>query len=513
VSVTQPGGSRSAADEQTNLVWQEPRQENRGKPGLLARLRRDPQRRKADRSGLPRPARPDEPLPKRIFANPLFWVGLVVLLTYAAALVVLYVQTVPEHKVPGGHVVGVGSEALSKAAKFAAITAIPLTALYLWADRFKPQRFWIWLFAFGWGACVAPAVASQVNSWAAAHLSVAGSGDPATASRAAIFVAPFVEEACKATVLFWLVILLRYRWVSRLSGIALAGLSATGFAFTENILYYGRAYRYAAHTFGAISPDAALHKLFVMRGVLTFFGHPLFTSITGIALAMAVRSTSKLVRVLGPAAGFCFAAFCHMTYNLVSSSTHGSMLLVMYFGVAVPVFIAMIVFIVRQEFRESRLIRERLTDYAQLGWLPQADVGPMSRLRTRLRALWQSIFLGGSTFLATLRMQRTETELAYLRDAMTRGIVDDAGLNREKLLLARARDQRSRAVVQPAARADYRRALAIFKRGRTQQAYQPPSYPGPAGLGGSMPAPGQTPIGPTAMQYSRVDPNWKPPQE
>ena len=49
-----------------------------------------------------------------------------------------------------------------------------------------------------------------------------------------IFVAPFVEEASKTTVLFWLAILLRYQWVSRLSGIVLAGLSGAAFAFTEN---------------------------------------------------------------------------------------------------------------------------------------------------------------------------------------------------------------------------------------------------------------------------------------
>lgn len=455
---------------------------------------------------------PNDPLPKRIFTNPFFWVGLVVLLVYATALVLLYLQTVPEHKVSGGHIAGIGGEALGKAAKYAAITAIPLTAVFLWADRFKPQRFWIWLFAFGWGACVAPTVASTINTWASAHLSIAGSGDPSAAPRAAIYVAPFVEEASKATILFWLVILMRYRWVSRISGIALAGLSATGFAFMENILYYGRAYRAAARTFGAIDPEAALHKMFVMRGLLTFFGHPLFTSLTGIALAIAVRSQSKLVRVLAPAAGFCAAASLHMTYNTLTSTTKGPMLLVLYFGVAVPVVLAMIVFIVRQEFREARLIRERLTDYAQLGWLPEDEVAHMSRLRTRLRTLWQSLFLGGRVFLATIRMQRAETELAYLRDAMARGIVDDAGLAREKLLLARALAQRGTAVVQPAAQAEYHRLKAIFQRKTKQQpGYRPPSYPGPAGLGGNMPAPGQAPIGPAATRYSPVDPNWKPP--
>ena len=40
--------------------------------------------------------------------------------------------------------------------------------------------------------------------------------------------------------------------------------------------------------------------------------------------------------------------------------------------------------------------------------------------------------------------------------------------------------------------------------------YPPPSYPGPAGLGGNWPAgPGSAPLG--SQLYSRVDPKWGPP--
>ena len=45
---------------------------------------------------------------------------------------------------------------------------------------------------------------------------------------------------------------------------------------------------------------------------MTFFGHPLFTAMTGIGLAVALRSKSKIVRIVAPLAGFCAAAFLHM---------------------------------------------------------------------------------------------------------------------------------------------------------------------------------------------------------
>ena len=166
----------------------------------------------------------------------------------------------------------------------------------------------------------------------------------------------------------------------------------------------------------------------MLRGVMTFFGHPLFTAMIGIGLAVAVRSKSKVVRVVAPLAGFCAAAFLHMAFNTTASLVSGPSLLFIYIGVAIPLVIGMIIFIVRQLFREGRLIRERLTDYVRVGWLAESDPVALSRLRTRLRALWHAVFLGPDAFLATIRLQRAVTELAYLRDAMTRGLVDQTGV-------------------------------------------------------------------------------------
>ena len=478
------------------------------------------------RNGLPREPDPNEPLPKRLVKNPLFWITVVMLVTYAVLLVLLYRQTVPDQEVPGGILPGLGTEAVPIAAKYAAITAIPLSLIFLWADRFRPQRFWVWLMTFGWGACVATYISAEVNTWAAGHLSIIGDGDPATGPRAAIFVAPFVEEAAKGTVLFWLAILMRYQWVSRLSGIVLAGLSGAAFAFTENILYYGRVYRYAARTFGEVPPLEALQDLFVLRGLMTFFGHPLFTAMLGIGLAVALRSKSKVVRVVAPLAGYCAASFLHMAFNTTATLVSGTSLLFIYLGVALPLVIGMIIFVVRQLRREGQLIRDRLTDYVRVGWVAESDPPALSRLRTRTRALWHAIFLGPDAFLATIRMQRAVTELAYLRDAMTRGLVDQTGMLREKKLLAKIRSVRGQAIIQPEGRAAY---PSFRRQPAALPAYAPPSFPGPAGLGGNYPAPtafppptgppagvpsaATTPLGQTATQYSEVDPSWKPPGE
>ncbi|MDN5761106.1 MAG: PrsW family intramembrane metalloprotease [Microlunatus sp.] len=473
-------------------------------------------RRARVRNNIPAQPVPGEPLPKRILRTPLVWLTVVMLLVYAVLLVLLYWQVVPDQQVPGGIIPGLGTEAVPIAAKYAAFTAIPLSLLFLWADRYRPQRFWVWLMTFGWGACVATFASAQINTWAAAHLSIIGNGDPATAARAAIYVAPWVEEAAKATVLFWLAILMRYQWVSRLSGIVLAGLSGAAFAFVENILYYGRAYRYAARSFGEVPPLEALQSLFLLRGVMTFFGHPLFTAMTGIGLAVAIRSKSKVVRIVAPLAGYAAASFLHMTFNASASLLQGTNLLLIYLLVALPLVIFVVIFTVRQVLSQGRLIRSRLVDYVRVGWLQEADPAALSRLRTRGKALWHAVFLGPQVWLATVRMQRSATELAYLRDAIVRGLVDAAGLEREKILLRRMHGLRGIAVMKPSGRAAYpswRRRRAVDPA----PSYAPASFPGPAGLGGNYPAPPSTshqasaPLGQTATQYSEVDPTWKPP--
>lgn len=469
------------------------------------------------------PPDPSVPLPKRLITSPLFWLFVVMLMVYSACITLLYFQVVPDRKVPGGTLVGLGTEAIPEAAKYAAFTVIPLTALFLWLDRFRPQRFFIWLMAFGWGACVATYLAANINSWAAQHLAIMGNGDPATGPRAAIYVAPFVEEAMKASVLFWIAILMRYRIVSRVSGVVLAGLSASAFAFVENILYYGRIYRAATRTFGAQDPMYYLHRLFLQRGVMTCFAHPLFTSMTGIGLAVAIRSKSKLVRVLAPLVGYLTAAFLHMSFNATVSLVPPGPALIFMYVLALALVLAVTVFVVRGLITQGRLVRHRLGDYVRSGWLPASDPAAFGRLRTRFRALWQALWHGPVAMGHTFLIQRAASELAYLRDGMVRGIVDDGGLRRERYLFDRIAALRAKAVVVPDGRAPYRNLIDLLpRRSATQHDYPPPSFPGPAGLGGNWPAPQggpwapptEVPAGgstPAVVESGPVDPRWAPP--
>ncbi|WP_114561550.1 PrsW family intramembrane metalloprotease [Desertihabitans aurantiacus] len=468
-------------------------------------------RRARRRNGLPVPRRGD--LARRLLTDPLLWLTVAAFVLFIICGVLMWYQMVPDREVPGGTLIGLGTDVIPLVARYAAYSLVPITLLYFWADRWRPVYVWarvaFWLVALGWGAFVSTFLSAQINTWAASHLAVMGDGDPASSARAAVFVAPFVEESTKATILFFIAILLRYRWVNRLSGIILAGLSGAGFAFTENILYYGRAYRYAAQTFGQQDPDEVLQEIFFLRGVMTPFAHPLFTMCAGIGLAVAVRAKSKLFRVLAPLIGFLAAALLHMMFNASSTLVDGPQLLLLWGG-ALLLLATVIGFIIRQLFREGRSVRARLEDYVRAGWLREEDAAAVSRLRTRMRALWHALWRGPRSFWSTIVLQVSLTELAYLRDSLTRGLVDQAGVDREHELLGVVERHRPLAVVTPTGRAPYPR---LRGRRRAVEQWAPPSYPGPAGLGGSWPAPPgpAQPLGQTATTYSEVDPRWKPP--
>lgn len=400
------------------------------------------------RNGVPASPPEDRSLPERILRSPWTWVTLGMTVLYAAALIWLFMD-ITAHMRVSAEVEGVNVSAITHAAQLALPTVLFWTVVFIAVDRFRPQRLMVWYLTFGWGAAAAVFAAYYINSWAASHLAIAGSGDPASGARAAIFVAPFVEEACKATVIFLLAIFARYRLTSKLSTITLAGLAAAGFAFTENIVYYARVIVYSSSTASVGDADAALANIVFLRGFVTAFGHPLFTLMTGIGIAVAVRTHSKVVRVAAPLAGYSAAVFGHMLFNSQVTISNQQTQLILYFAVALPLVLAVATFAVRQIFVESRRLRARLTDYVQLGWLPASDPEIISRGRRRLWALMVAVTDSGASFLATLRLQRALTELAYLRDGQVRGIVDGGSIGRERELVEYARQLRTVAIADP----------------------------------------------------------------
>ncbi|WP_052462595.1 PrsW family intramembrane metalloprotease [Nigerium massiliense] len=459
------------------------------------------------RNGLPVPREASGPLPRRVLTSPWTWVLIAMTALYAACLWFQYDMISRPTPVQGGEVPGINWSAFREAAGLAAPTLAFWVVLYVLLDRFRPQRPILWWLALGWGGAVSTAASIVINTWAAEQLKITGNGDPTQGARAAVFVAPFVEEATKASILFLVAIAVRYRLVSTISAVVLGGLSGAGFAFTENIIYYGRAIVYSSVEIGVGDPEQAINQLVLMRGVLLAFGHPLFTSMTAIGVVVALRSRSLLVRVLAPVTGYLTAALLHMYFNFFASVSSSGFPPVTMMLMTYPLVLAFVLWVVRQLLAEGRRIDARLGDYVRLGWLPQADAEVFGRHRSRWWAALVGLSHGWRTFVATLRLQRAMTELAYLRDAQVRGTVDATGDLRARELIDRVRQLRPDAISDP-------RGMKLHlpkiqwpwrRRRRVQQGWAPPRDMQPVGSGYAPPSAVGSP------QYSPVDPRWGPP--
>ncbi len=146
-----------------------------------------------------------------------------------------------------------------------------------------------------------------------------------------------------------------------------------------------------------------------------------------------------------------------MFNGTLSTVTSEATLLMLYLLIAVPVFLSILVMAITQLFTQARLVRARLEDYARTGWLLPTDPRNMASLRRRLVdvvvAFGRLLTGNPRSFVSTVRIQWAMLELAYLRDGMVRGLIDEAGHIREKVLLRRIRELRPTARVGPPSQA------------------------------------------------------------
>jgi RsiW-degrading membrane proteinase PrsW (M82 family) len=213
-----------------------------------------------------------------------------------------------------------------------AVLPLPIYMLLaLWIDRFEKEPVWMLVAAFLWGATVSVFFAFILNTtFGVVAASVIGDGaDMATT----VLSAPFVEELAKGFALLIFYLWKRDEFDNVLDGIIYATMVGLGFAMTENILYYGNSL--AAGGLGASMVT------FILRGVVSPFAHPLFTSMTGIGLGLArLAPKGSPMKFFGPVVGLGMAMFLHFLWNF--SASFGAMFFIAYVVIMVPAFLGLI---------------------------------------------------------------------------------------------------------------------------------------------------------------------------
>ncbi|MGW2183370.1 PrsW family intramembrane metalloprotease [Streptomyces sp. NPDC001732] len=265
-----------------------------------------------------------------------------------------------------------------------AVLPVPLLmTAFRWLDRVEPAPWRNLLFAFAWGAFAAALVAILANSFATRWIATA-TADPADADTlGATVIAPIVEESAKAAAILLVFLFRRREFNGIVDGVVTAGFTASGFAFTENILYLGNAFGQdqQAGIAGAVSVTVAT---FFVRVVMSPFAHPLFTVLTGIGfgIAAATARRRRVRRVVLPLLGLVLAMGMHALWN--GSATFGPYGFYAVYGLfMVPAFGLVTWLAIWSRQRELRTLCAELPAYAAAGWLTPAEPLALASMRAR----------------------------------------------------------------------------------------------------------------------------------
>jgi RsiW-degrading membrane proteinase PrsW (M82 family) len=294
---------------------------------------------------------------------------------------------------------------------------------FLWLDRYEPEPVKYLAFCFAWGAFVATFVSFLVNTGAGRLTDKLGYPE----ALVAVLCAPLIEETMKFLGPLLLFLRRRRTFSGIIDAIVYCGLSATGFAFVENILYLG-GYGYAqgADEGGALGGASGVIGLFFARILMSGFAHPLFTAMTAIGLGIAARSASRPVRILAPLCGLLVAMMLHGAWNLMATLVpeYGPLIFLYgYFAVMMPIFFGMVGYTLWLRGVEARVVERVLPDYVRTGWLTPPEVAALGTVGRRLAARrWAKRVAGDEGAKAMGAYQFDLTRLALLRDGMRRGL-------------------------------------------------------------------------------------------
>jgi RsiW-degrading membrane proteinase PrsW (M82 family) len=280
---------------------------------------------------------------------------------------------------------------------------------YLWFDRWEPEPPRLLVFAFIWGASVSVIISVILETASIPVLGKEGFAPMAIG-------APLIEEAAKGGFLLLMMTGRRRNELNSLTDcLVYAGFVAAGFAWLENIFY--------------IAEGDSLTKSLVTAGlrlVMGPFAHPLFTSMTGIGVFIALQQRSAVAKVLSILLGYAGAVVMHMLWN--GSAVVGAYLPVYVFWM-LPIFLLAIGIAMYSRRREQRIVASKLPGMVASGLITANEATWLGSMRTRKAAISAATQMGGKAAGRSVKEFATQAvELAFVRDRIDRGFGDQRTL-------------------------------------------------------------------------------------
>ncbi|MFJ4981560.1 PrsW family intramembrane metalloprotease [Streptomyces coeruleorubidus] len=355
------------------------------------------------------------------------WVRYGALTTLLAISGLVILALVREETGTEGFLVGLG---------LATLPVPLLIAAFRWLDRVEPGPWRNLLFCFAWGACAAALIAIVANSFATRWIATA-TADPSSADTlGATVIAPVVEETAKAAAVLLVFLFRRRDFTGILDGVVMAGVTATGFAFTENILYLGTAFGTDQLT-GGTGIASVTAATFFVRIIMSPFAHPLFTVLTGIGFGISALAADRqhIRRLAFPLSGLLLAMGLHAIWN--GSSAWGEYgFFAVYAAFMVPLFGLLTWLVIWTRQRELKTVRTELPAYAVAGWLSPVEPYALGSMRARrIARQYARRHAGRAAAWQVAQYEGYATSLAFLRHRGRRGRAGADFVVRERELL------------------------------------------------------------------------------
>ncbi len=193
---------------------------------------------------------------------------------------------------------------------FAGILPMLFFAWFLYyLDRYEKEPLPLLAVVFSWGAVVAAGVAFFINSLSSMGVYLITQSDFATQLTVSTIVAPIVEESLKGAAVLFIYLIYKKEFDSPLDGLVYGGITALGFAATENIWYI--------HQMGYLKGGwQGLVDLTIIRVVIVGWQHPFYTAFIGLGFALSRRSIKQIWKWLYPMFGWVAAIGFHLLHNL-----------------------------------------------------------------------------------------------------------------------------------------------------------------------------------------------------
>ncbi|APX31596.1 hypothetical protein BH708_01440 [Brachybacterium sp. P6-10-X1] len=316
--------------------------------------------------------------------------------------------------------------------------AIILGAVW-WIDRYTPQPRISLIYAFIWGAVGSVALTFVIGAPFTAWISPSEPDQITAQFLGAAVQAPVVEEAMKSAGLIGLLIWGRRYIAGPIDGVVYAALIGGGFAFTENILYFGNSF----HQAQAAGEVAGFWQTFFLRGILSPFAHVSFTGLCGLGLGIAAERRSVMLYFGLGAGGLSLGMILHALWNgssfflPVDPENPLAGFLRYYVTVQVPIFLILVGLVLFLRLRERKILRRQLSEYGRAGWFAPAEVDLLVAMGARRRAEKWAGRHGAVARMGMRDLIRAAVELGMERHSVLHGKPSARTRRRESELLER----------------------------------------------------------------------------